>query len=81
KKKAYSAADIAKAWSPFYILTAANTIWSLPAFKALFQEGGLLYQTTLLCKMPFLHQQIMKLPPMAPSAMPWDAVCKGELLA
>ncbi|MBD4756225.1 L-lactate permease, partial [Xanthomonas citri pv. citri] len=38
EKKAYRAADIAKAWSPFYILTAAITIWSLPAFKALFQE-------------------------------------------
>lgn len=60
RKKAYRAADIAKAWSPFYILTAAITIWSLPAFKALFQEGGLLYQSTLLFKMPFLHQQIMK---------------------
>lgn len=81
EKKAYSAADIAKAWSPFYILTAAITIWSLPAFKALFQEGGLLYQTTLLLKMPFLHQQIMKMPPIAPSAMPLDAVFKVDLLS
>ncbi|AUZ25154.1 L-lactate permease [Bacillus subtilis] len=81
EKKAYSAADIAKAWSPFYILTAAITIWSLPAFKALFQEGGLLYQTTLLLKMPYLHQQIMKMPPIAPSAMPLDAVFKVDLLS
>ena len=78
EKKAYRAADIAKAWSPFYILTAAITIWSLPAFKALFQEGGLLYQSTLLFKMPFLHQQIMKMPPIAPSAMPLDAVFKVD---
>ncbi|WP_181218177.1 L-lactate permease [Bacillus subtilis] len=81
EKKAYRAADIAKAWSPFYILTAAITIWSLPAFKALFQEGGLLYQSTLLFKMPFLHQQIMKMPPIAPSAMPLDAVLKVDLLS
>lgn len=81
EKKAYRAADIAKAWSPFYILTAAITIWSLPAFKALFQEGGLLYQSTLLFKMPFLHQQIMKMPPIAPSAMPLDAVFKVDLLS
>ena len=32
--------EIAVAWSPFYILTAFILVWSIPAFKDLFAEGG-----------------------------------------
>lgn len=31
--------------------------------------------------MPFLHQQMMKMPPIAPTAMPLDAVFKVDLLS
>lgn len=34
--KAYTVGQIASAWSPFYILSAAILVWSIPAFKALF---------------------------------------------
>ena len=65
QKQTFSGVEVLKAWSPFYILTAVITVWSLPAFKALFAVGGPLNWTTILVKMPFLHQQIVKLPPIA----------------
>ncbi|MED3645795.1 L-lactate permease [Halalkalibacterium halodurans] len=34
--------DVIKAWSPFYLLTMFVFLWSLPAFKGLFAEGGAL---------------------------------------
>lgn len=77
----YSWGEVAKAWSPFYILTGVIALWSLPAFKALFQEGGLLKQTTVLLKMPFLHQEILKTPPIAAQAAPLDAVLKLDLIS
>lgn len=38
----YTGAQILRAWSPFLILTGMVTIWSLPAFKALFAKGAVL---------------------------------------
>ncbi|ANE46481.1 L-lactate permease [Paenibacillus swuensis] len=38
----YSGKDILSAWSPFYLLSLFVFIWSLPAFKRLFAEGGAL---------------------------------------
>ena len=38
------------AWSPFYILTAAIFVWSMPVFKALFSAGGAL--SWLVIKFP-----------------------------
>ena len=70
-----------KAWSPFYILTAVITVWSLPAFKALFAVGGPLNWTTILVKMPFLHQQIVKLPPIAQTETPIDAIFKIDVIS
>lgn len=40
------------AWSPFYILTAAIFVWSIPAFKALFLEGGVLSSLVLKFSLP-----------------------------
>jgi len=77
----YSLTDIIKAWSPFYILTAVITVWSLPAFKALFAEGGLLNITTLAIEAPFIHQQIFKAPPIAPAKMALDAILKVDLIS
>ncbi|MDY7224455.1 L-lactate permease [Halalkalibacterium halodurans] len=34
--------DVIQAWSPFYLLTMFVFLWSLPAFKGLFAEGGAL---------------------------------------
>lgn len=53
------------AWSPFYILTIAILVWSLPAFKSLFAPGGWLADTVQQVKIPFLHGQVQELPPVA----------------
>lgn len=36
----YTLREVLAAWSPFYILTGAILVWSLPAFKALFAAGA-----------------------------------------
>ncbi|WP_100332597.1 L-lactate permease [Bacillus xiapuensis] len=38
----HSTSEVVKSWSPFYLLTLFVLIWSLPAFKGLFAEGGAL---------------------------------------
>ncbi|MFP3419683.1 L-lactate permease [Bacillus sp. SIMBA_154] len=81
QKQTYRGVEVLKAWSPFYILTAVITVWSLPAFKALFAVGGPLNWTTILVKMPFLHQQIVKLPPIAQTETPIDAIFKIDVIS
>ncbi|BFH59545.1 L-lactate permease [Paenibacillus azoreducens] len=48
----HTVVHIIKAWSPFYLLSIFVLIWSLPAFKGLFTEGGALDFTTLAFKIP-----------------------------
>lgn len=48
----HPAKEIITAWSPFYFLTGLVLLWSLPAFKALFAEGGPLAKTILTFTMP-----------------------------
>ena len=79
--ESYSVKEIIKAWSPFYILTATITVWSLPSFKALFSEGGLLEKTTAFIPVPFLHQEIQKAPPIAPDTVALDALFKLDLIS
>ncbi len=79
--ESYSIKEIIKAWSPFYILTAVITIWSLPAFRDLFSEGGLLENTTVSIPIPFLHQQIQQSPPIAPDITTLDAVFQLDLVS
>ncbi|MGE1162952.1 L-lactate permease [Peribacillus simplex] len=43
----HSMGDIVKAWSPFYLLTLFVLIWSFPAFKGLFSQGGILESAVL----------------------------------
>lgn len=77
----YSLKEIILAWSPFYILTGIIMIWSLPVFKALFEEGGLLYNTTLLLKIPELNEEVVKVPPIATVDTPLPAILKLDLIS
>ncbi|MFZ3590473.1 L-lactate permease [Bacillus sp. DJP31] len=79
--KKYSMKEIVKAWSPFYILTGMVTVWSFPAFKALFLEGGILFNTIVLVKAPFLHQQVIKTPPIAPTETALDVILKLDFIS
>ena len=78
RKKKYSIAQIAKAWSPFAILTAMVTIWSVKPFKDLFAKDGALHDMVFSIKVPYLHQMIQKLPPVVPEIKDYDAIYKFD---
>ncbi len=69
-----SAGAIIKAWSPFIILTAMVTIWSLKPFKALFAKGGALASWVINIPIPMLHNLVQKAPPVVASPEPYGAV-------
>ncbi|WP_457100242.1 L-lactate permease [Microbacterium sp. P5_E9] len=54
----YPVREIAVAWSPFYILTAFILVWSIPAFKDLFAEGGPLAWAVFKVPIPGLTGQV-----------------------
>ena len=69
-----TAGAIIKAWSPFIILTAMVTVWSIKPFKALFAAGGPLAATVINIPVPFLHNLVEKTPPVVVAAAPYGAV-------
>ena len=75
-KQKYSLGQIAKAWSPFAILTAMVTIWSIKPFKRLFAKDGALEDWVISIKVPYLHQLVQKMPPVVSEIKDYDAVYK-----
>ena len=69
-----TAMAVIKAWSPFIILTAMVTVWSIKPFKALFAAGGPLASTVINIPVPFLHNLVEKTPPVVAAAAPYGAV-------
>ncbi|BFO56762.1 MULTISPECIES: L-lactate permease [Comamonadaceae] len=69
-----TAGAVFKAWSPFIILTAVVTLWSIKPFKALFAAQGALASTVVNIPVPFLHNLVEKMPPVVASAAPYGAV-------
>ncbi|AIJ45212.1 L-lactate permease [Comamonas testosteroni TK102] len=65
---------VIKAWSPFIILTAMVTIWSLKPFKALFALGGALSGTVFSIPVPMLHNLVQKMAPVVATPTPYGAV-------
>ncbi|HAK14851.1 MAG TPA: L-lactate permease [Acinetobacter junii] len=80
-RKQYSVGQIAKAWSPFLILTAMVTVWSIKPFKDLFVKNGALSDLVVSIKVPYLHQLIQKLPPVVPEIKDYDAIYKFDWLS
>lgn len=78
KQKKYSIAQIAKAWSPFAILTVMVTIWSVKPFKDLFTKDGALHDLVISIKVPYLHQLVQKMPPVVPEIKDYDAIFKFD---
>ena len=66
--------EIALAWSPFLILTAMVTLWSIKPFKALFAAGGALSGWVLAIPVPSLHRLVEKMPPITAAPVPYDAI-------
>lgn len=77
----YSISQIIKAWSPFAVLTAMVTLWSIKPFKDLFAKDGALSDLVISIKVPFLHQMIQKLPPVVAEAKDYDAIYKFDWLS
>ncbi|CAM4270205.1 L-lactate permease [Kerstersia similis] len=75
---ALNAGSIIKAWSPFIILTAMVTIWSVKPFKALFAADGPLAGWIFSLPVPFLHNLVEKAPPIVASAAPYAAVYRFD---
>lgn len=65
---------VLKAWSPFIILTAMVTIWSVKPFKVLFAANGPLANWVISIPVPFLHNLVEKTPPIVTAATPYAAV-------
>ncbi|WP_291356117.1 MULTISPECIES: L-lactate permease [unclassified Acinetobacter] len=81
KQQKYSLGQIAKAWSPFAILTLMVTIWSIKPFKDLFAKDGALYDLVISIKVPYLHQLVQKLPPVVPEIKDYDAIYKFDWIS
>ena len=77
----YSTGQIIKAWSPFLILTAMVTVWSIKPFKALFAPGGPLEHWVLKLPVPGLDQLVQKMPPVVPSPSAYEAVYKFDAVS
>jgi L-lactate transport len=79
----YSLGQIIKAWSPFIVLTIMVTIWTLPAFKALFDPAmnGLLADWTISWHVPGLDNQVIRDVPIMAKPTPYPAVYKFDILA
>ncbi|WP_171264818.1 L-lactate permease [Acinetobacter sp. ANC 4654] len=78
KQQKYSIGQIAKAWSPFMILTVMVTIWSIKPFKDLFTKDGALHDLVISIKVPYLHQLVQKMPPVVPEIKNYDAIFKFD---
>jgi lactate permease len=70
----YTLKEVLLAWSPFYILTGAILLWSLPAFKALFAAGGALGRTVLHLPIRLLDGRVQELPPLVENVHTLPAV-------
>ncbi|NHL67419.1 lactate permease LctP family transporter [Burkholderia ambifaria] len=77
----YSLAQTVRAWSPFLILTAVVTVWSIAPFKALFGAHGALASTVLKFHVAGLDQLVVKTAPIAATPKALDAVLKLDLVS
>lgn len=78
QKQKFSVGQIAKAWSPFIILTVMVTLWSIKPFKDLFAKDGPMQDWVIAIKVPYLHQLVQKMPPVVPAVKDYEAVFKFD---
>ena len=77
----FTGGQVFKAWSPFIILTAMVTVWSLKPFKMLFDKGGPLAGLVFKWEVPHLHNLVIKAAPIVASAKPYEAIYKLDILS
>jgi L-lactate transport len=81
KVENHSFAQVAKAWSPFAILTVFVTVWSIKPFKALFARGGNLAWTVINQPVPMLDKLVIKMPPIVNGPTPYASVYTFDWLS
>ena len=74
KAESHSFAQVARAWSPFAVLTVFVTLWSLKPFNALFAKGGHLSWTVINSPVPMLDRLVIKMPPIVNAPTPYGSV-------
>jgi lactate permease len=72
----YSTAQVARAWTPWVILSVLVFIWGIPQMKA-FLDGLWIYKFPI----PGLHNMIMRVPPVVTAAKPEAAVYAFNILS
>jgi lactate permease len=70
----HSIADVLKGWSPFIIASILIFVTGLPAI------ARYLNFSALRTPMPFLHNAVLKMPPVSPQPMPEDATINLNFL-
>lgn len=78
QQQQYSLGQIAKAWSPFMILTVMVTIWSIKPFKDLFSKDGALHDWVISIPVLYVHQLVQKMPPVVAEIKDYDAIFKFD---
>lgn len=73
-KEVLSTGAVLKAWSPFIVLTAMVTIWSIKPFKALFLKDGALADWVINIPVPFLHNFVQKVEPVVTKVTAYPAL-------
>lgn len=81
KVESHSFAQVARAWSPFAILTVFVTVWSIKPFKALFARGGNLAWTVINKPVPMLDKLVIKMPPIVNGPTPYASVYTFDWLS
>lgn len=74
----YTKGQIIKAWSPFMILTAVVTVWSIKPFKDMFAKGGVLEHWVFKIEVPYLHKMVEKMVPIVTEPKPYEAIYKFD---
>jgi L-lactate permease len=70
--------QVVRAWSPFLILTAFVTLWSIAPFKRLFAPDGPLSSMVAHVSVPLLDGRVLKGPPIAAQATQFPADYKFD---
>ena len=72
----YSTAQVARAWTPWIILSVLVFLWGIPQIKT-FLDGLWIYKFPI----PGLHNMIMRVPPVVTAAKPEAAVYAFNILS
>ena len=71
----HSTAAVLKGWSPFLLVSLFIFLWARPEIARLVTFNAMKQPV------PYLHQAVLRMPPVAPAPAPEDAIADLNLLA